>query len=309
MEQRKNIFQIPTTDFSFKKIFGTEQNKRFLIRFLNCFVSKYTGEIVDVTYLPTEQYGMVDTEKKAVFDLLCKDAEDRKFIIEMQKAPQPDYAERSIFYLSRAISASLARGQLDYQILPSYSVNILDFDLQEYRKKDQFFHAVFLKDQNNEILTQKVGIFFIKLCNFAARQSDLTEEMQNWLNVLKNMPDMDESDYEKQPAFFQELLDECRISKLTAMEKDNYQKSVLEYEDVKRAVEYARETAAKVFFEKGMEKGREEGMQQGMEKGREEGMKALLQTVQNLLAKGMSVTEVSEVTGLGVDRIREMADC
>ena len=24
--QRKNIFQIPTTDFSFKKIFGTEQN-------------------------------------------------------------------------------------------------------------------------------------------------------------------------------------------------------------------------------------------------------------------------------------------
>ena len=93
------------------------------------------------------------------------------------------------------------------------------------------------------------------------------------------------------------------------MEKDNYQKSVLEYEDVKRAVEYARETAAKVFFEKGMEKGREEGMQQGMEKGREEGMKALLQTVQNLLAKGMSVTEVSEVTGLGVDRIREIADC
>ena len=65
MEQRKNIFQIPTTDFSFKKIFGTEQNKRFLIRFLNCFVSKYTGEIVDVTYLPTEYCGMVDTEKKA----------------------------------------------------------------------------------------------------------------------------------------------------------------------------------------------------------------------------------------------------
>ena len=82
-----------------------------------------------------------------------------------------------------------------------------------------FFHAVFLKDQNNEILTQKVAIFFIKLCNFAASQTDLTEEMLNWLNVLKNMPDMDESDYDKQPAFFQDLLDECRISKLTAMEK------------------------------------------------------------------------------------------
>ena len=114
--------------------------------------------------------------------------------------------------------------------------------------------------------------------------------MRNWLNVLKNMPDMDEDDYERQPAFFQELLDECRISKLTAMEKDNYQKSVLEYEDVKRAVEYARETAAKVFFEKGMEKGRE----------------ALLQTAKNLLSKGMSAEDVSEVTGLNIDCVREL---
>ena len=128
------------------------------------------------------------------------------------------------------------------------------------------------------------------MCNFAARQTDLTEEMRNWLNVLKNMPDMDEDDYERQPAFFQELLDECRISKLTAMEKDNYQKSVLEYEDVKRAVEYARETAAKVFFEKGMEKGRE----------------ALLQTAKNLLSKGMSAEDVSEVTGLNIDCVREL---
>ena len=287
--QRKNIFQIPTTDFSFKKIFGTEQNKRFLISFLNCFVSKYTGKIVDVTYLPTEHYGMVDSEKKAVFDLLCKDEENRQFIIEMQKAPQPDFAERSIFYLSRAISASLERGQLNYQILPTYSVNILDFDLQEYRKKDHFFHAVFLKDQNNEILTQKVGFFFIKLCNFAACQTDLTEEMRNWLNVLKNMPDMDESDYDKQPAFFQDLLDECRISKLTAMEKDNYQKSVLEYEDVKRAVAYAKETAAKEFYEKGMEKGREE---------------TLLHTAKKFLELGISIADIMKATGLSEEQIR-----
>lgn len=87
----------------------------------------------------------------------------------------------------------------------------------------------------------------MKLCNFAAQQSDLTEEMRNWLDVLKNMPNMDEDDYSRQSAFFQELMNECRISKLNAMEKESYQKGVLEYEDVKRAVEYAKETA----FEKG----------------------------------------------------------
>ena len=79
--------------------------------------------------------------------------------------------------------------------------------------------------------------------------------MLNWLNVLKNMPDMDEDDYERQPAFFQELLDECRISKLTAMEK---------------------------------------------------GREALLQTAKNLLSKGMSAEDVSEVTGLNIDCVREL---
>ena len=85
------------------------------------------------------------------------------------------------------------------------------------------------------------------------------------------------------------------------MEKDNYQKSVLEYEDVKRAVEYARETAAKVFFEKGMEKGLEEGREEGIEE-------ALLQTAKNLLAKGISVDDVSEATGLSIDRVRALLD-
>ena len=124
--------------------------------------------------------------------------------------------------------------------------------------------------------------------------------MRNWLNVLKNMPDMDESDYEKQPAFFQELLDECRISKLTAMEKDNYQKSVLEYEDVKRAVEYARETAAKVFFEKGME----QGMEKGREEGREEGMQVLLHAAKNFLKLGLPIEDIAKATGLSEEQIR-----
>lgn len=37
MAKNKNIFQIPTTDFTFKKIFGTEANKRFLIDFAVLF--------------------------------------------------------------------------------------------------------------------------------------------------------------------------------------------------------------------------------------------------------------------------------
>ena len=296
MTKNKNIFQIPTTDFTFKKIFGTEANKRFLIDFLNNFVSKYTGIITDVTYLPTEQYGLNESERRAVFDLLCVDQNQQNFIIEMQRANQPDFAERSIFYLSRAISASMEKGGYDYHILPTYSVNLLDFELPEYKNSGECFQALFLTDQKNRILTTKVAIFYIKLRNFAAESSELTEGMRNWLDLLKNMPKMDDSDYERQKPLFRELMDVCRISKLNTMEKENYRKSVLEYEDVQRAVAYAKELA----FEEGVKK----GMEKGLEKGREE---TLAHTARKLLGMGLSIEDVVKATGLSEARVREMA--
>ena len=303
--ENKQIFQIPTTDFTFKKIFGTEANKHFLIKFLNDFVSKYTGNIVDVAYLQTEKYGLRESERKAVFDILCTDQEKRNFIVEMQRAPQPDYAERSVFYLCRAVSASMEKGVLGYSIYPTYSVNILDFELPEYKKSGECFQGVFLKNHKNQILTKKVAIFYINLCNFAAEQPEVTEEMRNWLFLLKNMPELDEQDYATQKGFFKELMDECRIEKLDTMEKKEYQKSVLEYEDVKRAVAYAGELAAKAAYEEGIEKGITEGRKEGREEGREEGrMAALLQTAKNLLDLGLPMTDITKATGLTEEQIQ-----
>ena len=124
--------------------------------------------------------------------------------------------------------------------------------------------------------------------NFAAESPELTESMRNWLDLLKNMPKMDDSDYERQKPLFRELLDVCRISKLNTMEKENYRKSVLEYEDVQRAVAYAKELA----FEDGIKKGREE---------------ALVNTAKKLLTMGLSIEDIVKATGLNEDQVREIA--
>ena len=87
------------------------------------------------------------------------------------------------------------------------------------------------------------------------------------------------------------------------MEKENYRKSVLEYEDVQRAVAYAKELA----FEEGVEKGLEQGLEQGREEGREEGREALICTAKNLLTMGLSIENVVKATGLSEAQVREMA--
>lgn len=59
------------TDFGFKRFFGTEPYKNNLIHFLNAVLPPYIGQVRDITYLPTEQLGASDTNKRLVFDVLC----------------------------------------------------------------------------------------------------------------------------------------------------------------------------------------------------------------------------------------------
>ena len=121
------------------------------------------------------------------------------------------------------------------------------------------------------------------------------------------MQKMDDGDYARQPPFFQELMDECRISKLSTMEKERYNKSILEYEDVRVAVEYAKELAAKDAYEEGLNVGMEKGMEKGIEKGREEGREeACLLTARILLELGIPVDAIIQATGLSKEQIENL---
>ncbi len=62
---------LPYTDFGFKHLFGSEPNKDLLISFLNALLQ---GEqvITDLTYLNNEHLGATQWERKAIFDVYCK---------------------------------------------------------------------------------------------------------------------------------------------------------------------------------------------------------------------------------------------
>jgi len=68
----KDKYISPFTDFGFKKIFGTEVNKDLLIDFLNALLEKSGETVVDLSYLTTEQLGRRSDERKAIYDIYCK---------------------------------------------------------------------------------------------------------------------------------------------------------------------------------------------------------------------------------------------
>ena len=53
----------PMVDWSFKRLFGTEVNKDILIEFLKVIFPEF--DIEDITYLPTEQLGIMEKDRRA----------------------------------------------------------------------------------------------------------------------------------------------------------------------------------------------------------------------------------------------------
>ena len=182
---------------------------------------------------------------------------------------------------------------------------LANFKIPELKGSNDFVQHVMLKDDKNRVFSEKVSFLLIDLSKFAARKQfgNLSDDRQKWCYAIKNMWRMDESDIPEKYNVFHELYEDCQLSKLTTMEKEEYEKSVFEYEDVQDAMEYHHRMGKAEGFNDGFEKGVEKGMEKGREEGREE---ALLQTAKKLLTKGMSVADVSEATGLCEDQIRQL---
>ena len=79
---------------------------------------------------------------------------------------------------------------------------------------------------------------------------------------------------------------------------------------VEQAVEKAVKKAAKDNLAKGLAEGEAKGRAEGKIEGKAEGEKlAKLETAQNLLKMGLSVSQISLATGLSESEINELITC
>ena len=293
------IFFDPLSDFGFKRIFASENNKDLLIDFLNASISDEVGVITDISFLQTEQFGERPEEKRVIFDIYCENQNGDRFIIEMQRARQPFFADRIISYVSRVVSREMEKGESDYAIPSVYSFNLLDYNAPEFRGNSRYFHKVMLKDEANKIFSDKTSYFFVELCKFAAVKDKTPDNapMRRWLELLTSIGGSTNRDYgAEEQGVFRKFIEECRIAKLTNMERKEYKKSVLEYKDVQGAIICAREDGVEEGFEKGLEQGVEKGRMEGLNEGKR-------QLVQNMLTEGIDLETIARISGLNHEEI------
>ena len=242
------------TDFGFKRVFGSEPNKRLLIDFLNTLLPEY-HQIRDVTFKNLENLGATILDRKAIFDVYCEAENGDRFIVELQRAKQNFFKDRSVYYASFPIQEQAQKGEWSYELTPVYLVGILDFVFDDHKNDPTFLHIIQLKDQECRVFYDKLKFIYIELPKFEKTLEQLETHFDKWLFLFRHLPELYEPPPPLQEDVFEELFEVAEIANFTRDENRSYQASLKIYRDW-----YAIELTAK-----------QEAMQQGREKGREEG--------------------------------------
>ena len=255
------------TDFGFKRVFGTEPNKRLLIDFLNTLLPPH-HQIRDLTFRNTENLGNTAIDRKAIFDIYCQAESGERFIVEIQKAKHNFFKDRSVYYSSFPIQEQSLKGNWNYKLSPVYTVGILDFVFDDHRQDPTFLHIVELKNQRCEVFYDKLKYIYIELPKFTKSLEELETHFDKWLYLLKHLPDLTDRPIVLQEDVFNELFETAEIANFTTNEQQIYENSLKYYRDWYSISTSLKEEAREEGREEGLAEGLEQGITQGLEQGR-----------------------------------------
>ncbi len=243
MERNKEKYINPLTDFGFKKLFGTEPNKSLLIDFLNQILPDQ--RIKDLTYSSGEKQGITELDRKAVFDLYCVGDNGERFIVEMQKAKQKYFKDRSLFYASFPIQEQSKKNKWDYKLDPVYSVGILDFTFDDQKDSKKLLHIVELKDKKHKVFYDKLKFVYVELPKFKKKEKDLKTHFDKWLYVFTHLSELQDRPKKLQDRIFDKLFKAAEIAKFSPAEREAYQESLKYYRDIQNVVDTSKEEGRK----------------------------------------------------------------
>ena len=275
----------PFTDFGFKKIFGEEASKPLLIDFLNALLPQ-RDKIVDLTLKNNEQLGQTDLDRKAIYDIYCENEKGEKFIVELQKAKQNYFKERTIYYATFPIREQAERGEWNYNLKAVYCIGILDFTFDDYEtepEKSEVVHTIKLKNQYGKTFYDKLTFIYLEMPNFKLTETELETRLDKWLYFIKYLEDFQTIPSIIADDVFSQAFAKAELAKFVRTDIDAYEYSLKVFRDNKNIYDYAVDTA----FDEGKQEGK-------------------LETAKALKKLGVPVETIIEATGLTKEEIEKL---
>lgn len=267
-------------DEVFKLVFGQESSKDVMIEFLNQVIPD--RKIAELDFLDKEMHPVERDSKGSVYDMFCRTDDGSRIIVEVQRRKQPFYVERALYYSTFQIQRQVEAGAQEYDFLPVYVVNILDFNI-ERKEDDPEVKSVYrlYEERTHSLLTDRITFIFLELSKFNKSVEDLDGNvLEGMYFCLKNMAVLKKRPEVLNHEVFKKIF---KVSELLKMDKETRAKVVHKMtteRDLRNQMAYARKEA--------------------IEEGRAEGK---IETARKMKNLGMDIQTIVKVTDLDEDVI------
>jgi predicted transposase/invertase (TIGR01784 family) len=280
----------PTTDFAFKKIFGSPESEDILLSFLNAvlgYQSPYRLAKVKIQdpYLAPKILGMKDS----FVDVRATDEQGKHYIIEMQVLPVVSFEQRVLYNACKKYAGQIKKGD-DYRLLNDViALTVTDFLMFEHPDMVSKFK---LRDQSGRDYSDDLELIFVELPKFTKQEADLANSsnlLDKWCYFLRYAQSVS--------AVPKVLAQEPPIEHaFTIANRASLSEEELEMQE-KREMFIQDQRGA-------LEKATMDGEATGMKKGKEEGAhEKAIAIAQNLKALGLGNEQIAQVTGLSLPEV------
>jgi predicted transposase/invertase (TIGR01784 family) len=312
----------PTTDFAFKKIFGSPESADILLSFLNAvlgFKSPYRIKKVEIQdpYLPPAIKGMKDS----FVDVRAIDEQGKHYIIEMQVMPVKNFEQRVLYNACKKYAGQIQKGE-DYRLLNDViALTVTDFVMFDHVDMVSKFK---LRDESGREYSDDVELIFVELPKFKKNEHELLDLLDKWCYFLRNAQNLN---HVPQVLAEESAIDHAFVianrAQLSEKEQEMQERREMYIQDQRGIVEKALEDGENKGMKKGLEKGMQLGMQQGIEKGIEQGIekgieqgrqqgeaigahKKALEAAKNLRALGLADEQICAALGLSLQDLADL---
>lgn len=273
-------------DEVFKLVFGRESTKDVMIEFLNQVIPDRT--IVDLEFIDKEMHPVERDRKGAVYDMFCKTDDGSRIIVEVQRRKQPFYPERALYYSTFQIQRQVEAGAEDYDFLPVYVVNILNFRMTDDPECNEVKTIYRLYEEtSHKLLTDRVTFIFLELPKFNKDLDDLDGNiLEGMYFCFKNMAALNGRPKVLKHQIFTKIFE---VSELYNMDQDTRDKvlhKMTTERDLRNQIAYARKEAI------------EEGHAEGRAEGRAE---ERADNIRKMLAAGIPASTIADALGITVE--------
>jgi len=188
--------KLVTFDWAMKKILRSKANFKVLEGFLTELLGK---DVKILEILESESNKETSYDKSNRADLLVKDSQDRRILIEIQFTREDDYLQRMLYGTAKVLTESISEGHQYKDLARVVSVNIVHFDLGQgddyvYHGRTEFkgLHdgvSLQLNEPQRKMLRVDLveevcpEYFILKVVNFDDVAKNTLDE---WIYFLKN---------------------------------------------------------------------------------------------------------------------------